>query len=78
MLKKYPGTYTARSGKSMGSTPEVETPVIPDEPGVLDADDVVEGVGVEGWHRVRRVSRVGQTHRFVPAHAAINCLFTLG
>ena len=29
--------------------------VIPDEPDVLDADDVVDGAGVDGWRRVRRV-----------------------
>jgi hypothetical protein len=32
--------------KSMGPTPEVETPLLPDEPDVLDGGDEVEGVGV--------------------------------
>ena len=31
-----------------GGDTGVETPVIPDEPDVLGADDVVEGVGADG------------------------------
>ncbi len=36
----------------MGYTPGVKAPVIPDEVGVLDGGDVVEGVGGENWRRV--------------------------
>ena len=32
-------------------------PVIPDEAGVLDAGDGVEGLGVDGWRRMRRVGQ---------------------
>ena len=42
----------------MGIIPGVETTAIPGELDVLDAGDVVEGVGVDGWRRVRRVRRV--------------------
>ncbi len=42
-----------------GPTPGVEASATPDEPDVLDAGDVVEGVGVGGLRRPRRVRRVG-------------------
>jgi hypothetical protein len=32
-----------------------ETPVIPDEPDVLDANDALQGLRAQGWRRVRRV-----------------------
>jgi hypothetical protein len=35
-----------------GPNPGVETPVTPDEAVVVDAGDVVEGLGVGGWHSV--------------------------
>jgi hypothetical protein len=38
----------ARSGKKYGAYPGVETPLTPDEPDVLDADDVLQGLGVAG------------------------------
>ena len=41
-----------------GATPGIKTPVIPDEPDVLDDNDRVEGYGVFGWRRGRRVRRV--------------------
>jgi hypothetical protein len=40
-----------------------ETPVIPDEPDVLDGGDVVEGLGGHGWRRV--VECVGEGWRFL-------------
>jgi hypothetical protein len=45
----------------MGCTPGAgeETPVTPDEPDVLDADGVVEGLGVDTLATGRRVRRVG-------------------
>ncbi len=35
-----------------------ETPLLPDEADEVDAGDTVEGLGVDGWRRVRRVRRV--------------------
>ena len=35
-----------------------ESPIIPDEPDVLDASERAEGFGVVGWRRVRRLRRV--------------------
>jgi hypothetical protein len=36
-----------------------ETPVIPDEPDVLDANGALQGLRLYDWRRVRRVRRVG-------------------
>jgi hypothetical protein len=46
--------YIVCCGKSMGSRGE-ETPVIPDEPDAPDAGYALQGLGVHGWRRVRRV-----------------------
>ena len=43
---KFPGQIICSIGYKRGSTPWVENPDSPDEPGVLDAGDVVEGFGV--------------------------------
>ena len=37
----------------------LETQLTPDEPDVLDAEDVMEGDKRYSWRRVRRVRRVG-------------------
>jgi len=42
----------------MGCFPVLKIPITPDEPNVLDADDVLQGLGTDGWRRVRRVRRV--------------------
>jgi len=39
----------------MGPTPGQETPESPDVVVVLDAGDVVQGLGVDGWRWGRRV-----------------------
>jgi hypothetical protein len=44
-----------RLEKSMGPTPGLETPVTSDEADVLDAGDGVQGLGVGGLRRPRRV-----------------------
>ena len=44
----------------MGLFPGVEITYTPDEPDVLDAGYVQEGLGVVGWRRLRRVSRDGR------------------
>jgi hypothetical protein len=36
----------------MGPPPGVETPITRDGPGVLDAGDALQGLGVHGWRRV--------------------------
>jgi hypothetical protein len=43
----------------MGSTPGVETPITPDEPGVLDGGNWVDGLGAAGLASGCRVRRVG-------------------
>ena len=43
-----------------GEYPGVEILEIPDEPDVLDAGDMVEGLGVSGLRRVRRLRRVAR------------------
>jgi hypothetical protein len=59
---KFPKTFRADllpdTDKSMGSIPGLITPDIPDEPDVLDAEDVVERLGGGDWRRVRRVRRI--------------------
>ena len=45
--------------------PRGETRVIPDEPDAVDADDVLRGLGVDGWLRDRRVRRVGSYYLVV-------------
>ena len=45
--KNSSGRYVARSGKKYGTYPREETPLTPDGLDVLDAGDVVEGVGVD-------------------------------
>jgi hypothetical protein len=52
---KFSGRYIARHRKKYGGRPWVESPNTPDEPGVLDAGDAVEGLGVCDWRRVCRV-----------------------
>ena len=42
-------------GKSMGPYPGVEIPSTPDEAVVVDAGDVLQGVGAGGLRRVRGV-----------------------
>jgi len=43
----------------MACFPVLKVPAIPDEVEEVDAGDVVEGLGVDGWRRPRRVRRVG-------------------
>jgi len=70
----------------MGPYPGVEITYTPDEPDVLDGGNGVEGLGVFGWRRVRRVRRVvfgfsksvEQAQRFLGVHVAIYNLFNLG
>jgi len=42
------GRYGCEFQNKYGAYPGVETPITPDEPDVLDAGDVVEGLGVGG------------------------------
>ena len=42
-----------------GVYPGVETRVTPDEPGVVDAEDVVEGLGMDAWRRVVECGGLG-------------------
>ncbi len=46
--QKFTGRIFARSGAKGAYTPGAETPDQPDEVDVLDAGDVVEGLGVNG------------------------------
>jgi len=47
-----------------GLYPGVETPIIPDVVDALDDGDVVEGIGVGGLRRVRRVRWVCRVEAF--------------
>ena len=59
-LQKLHGQIICGNGCEKGPTPGLETPDPPDEPGELDAGDVVEGVGGGGLATGWRVRRVGQ------------------
>ncbi len=59
----------------MGCTPGLETPITPDEAGVLDAGDGVEGLGIEGWRRVVEcVGLFGAFYCSHPAYYGTSCL----
>jgi hypothetical protein len=60
ILSKFTGRYIARCRKKYGVYPVAENSSSPDEPDVVDAGVVVEGVGVDALRRGRRVRRVGQ------------------
>ena len=48
ILQKFHGQICCGIGCERGTTPGLETPITPDEPDVLDADDVVDGGGGGG------------------------------
>ena len=55
ITKNSPGRSYEKLLLERGLYPGGETPSIPDEPDVVDSGDVVDGFGVGGWRRPRRV-----------------------
>ena len=59
--------------KGGATAPRGKTPLIPDEPDVLDAEPVLDGLGAAGLRRVRRVRRVDCGFLVVSGEGAFGC-----